>query len=162
MIDQEILADFQAEAKGLLDELENVVELLEDAGGDFPDQELEHFAQRIDRIMGAAQTLSMLEPEHQGLVRIGAIAQICKRTGYRAAAAKRADLVPLFAAFWADTIDILRDLIDAVGDEAESARLANSSGKSLLTRLNWLSGKLGNEAPATDQSQLDDLLKQLE
>jgi hypothetical protein len=162
MIDQEILAGFQEEAKVLLSELEVVVESLEDGGDDFPEAELETFAQRIDRIMGAADTMAMLEPGHPGLMRIGAIARLCKSTGYRAAAAKKAELVPLFAAFWADTVEVLGELIEAAGDEKRSAALAGASSKTLLNRLTWLSEKVGNQAPATDQNELAGLLKSLE
>lgn len=139
-----------------------MVESLEEGGEDFPEAELETFAQRIDRIMGAADTLNMLEPDHPGLKRIGAIARLCKSTGYRAAAAKKAELVPLFAAFWADTIEVLEKLIDAAGDEARSAALAGSASKSLITRLTWLSDKVGNQAPTNDQNEVMNLLKSLE
>lgn len=162
MIDQEILAGFQEEAKVLLSELEVVVESLEEGGDEFPVAELETFAQRIDRIMGAADTISMLEPGHPGLTRIGAIARLCKSTGYRAAASQKPELVPLFAAFWADTVEVLGELIDAADDEKRSAALAEASSKTLLNRLTWLSEKVGNQAPAADQNELAGLLKSLE
>ncbi len=53
-----------------------MVEALEETSGQFPAQQLEQFAQKIDRIMGAAQTISQLDPSNKGLQQIGAIAQI--------------------------------------------------------------------------------------
>ncbi len=158
MLDTEILTDFQAEAKGLLDELTAVVETLEEAGDEFPSAALEQFAQKIDRIMGAAQTLEQLEPGHAGLQRIGSIAQVCKRLGYKAAEYKTAALVPLFAAFWADTIDVLVDLVDTLGNAEENKAKASAFAPVLQNRLTWLGERvqsLGKSSGADLKSQLE-------
>jgi hypothetical protein len=148
MIDSDILADFQAETKGLLAELEDVVEKLEEQVTVFPAGELEQFAQRIDRIMGAAQTLAQFDASHQGLKRIGGIAQLCKKLGYTASQLKLPALVPIFAGFWADTLEVLGELVDAVGDEAKTKQLTDSFSSVLQNRLTWLSEKVQKLAPA--------------
>ena len=148
MIDSDILADFQAETKGLLEELEETVEKLETQVNVFPSAELEQFAQRIDRVMGAAQTLNQFDPNHLGLKRIGAIAQLCKKLGYTASQLKMPGLVPLFAAFWADTLEVLGELVDACADEAKTKQLTDSFSSVLQNRLTWLSEKVQKMAPA--------------
>ena len=158
MLDMEILADFQTEAKGLLDELTEIVETLEESSGTFPAADLEQFAQKIDRIMGAAQTLEQLSPGHAGLQRIGAIAQICKKLGYKAAEYKTISLIPIFAAFWADTIEVLGELVTSLNDEAKNRSLAASFASVLQNRLSWLGEKvqaLGKASGADLQSQLE-------
>ncbi len=152
----DILTDFQKEAKDLLSELEPIVENLEETEGKFPAEELAQFAQKIDRIMGAAETLNQLDINHQGLKRIGAIARLCKGLGYKAAELKTTELIPLFAAFWADTLEVLSGLIDAAADEERSKSLADSFAKILQGRLDWLTGKVEQAVPnGAIQSQIE-------
>lgn len=135
-----------------------MVEALEETSGQFPAQQLEQFAQKIDRIMGAAQTIGQLDPGNKGLQQIGAIAQLCKRLGYKAAEYKTAALVPLFAAFWADTLDVVGDLVDALESEEKTAAVASNFAPVLQNRLTWLSEKvqaMGKASGADIQSQLD-------
>lgn len=147
MIDLEILTDFQTETRGLLEELNAVVETLEEPSTVFPSKELAEFAQKIDRVMGAAQTLSQFDASHKGMQRIGAIAQLCKKLGYKAAEFKFAPLVPIFAAFWADTLEVLGELVDAVADEAKTQQLTDSFASVLQNRLTWLSDRVQKMAP---------------
>ena len=164
MLDKDIIVDFQTEAKGLLKELTEVVEKLEEPGNAFPAQELEQFAQRIDRIMGAAQTLNQLDPQNEGLKRIGSIAQICKQLGYKAAEYKTAALIPLFAAFWADVLEVMEELIDSLEDDKGSRELAESFSSVLQKRLAWLGQKIQQMAPAgagNTQLEMEKLLGSL-
>lgn len=154
MIDKEILADFQAESKGLMKELAEIVEKIEDSEG-FPAEELRSFSQRIDRIMGAAQTMSTLDASNQALIRIGAIAQVCKQLGYKAAEIQAVPLIPIFAAFWADTIDVMNELIDHVENAAKVQEITNSFGTTLQNRLTWLAGKVNASASTNKANQLD-------
>ena len=164
MLDKEILTDFQAETKGLLEELTEVVEKLEEASGAFPAAELAEFSQKIDRVMGAAQTMSSLEAGHAGLERIGAIAQICKSLGYKAIECKAVTLVPLFAAFWADTLDVLAELVETLGDDAANKAKAAAFAAVLQNRLTWLSGKVQTSAGGVNlqsQAEIDEILAKL-
>ena len=167
MIDTDILDGFKEESNQLLGELEEVVERLEQRVAEFPTKLMEEFSQKIDRIMGAAKTIGLMDEQHQGLKRIGNIAEICKRLGYKAAESKNAALVPLFAAFWADTLEVLTELVESVADEAASQKLAQSFSSVLQKRLEWLSqkmtgsGTLPTGTTSLDALGVDDLLKSL-
>lgn len=170
-LDSDILEGFVEESNGLLEELEAVVEKLEDAEGDFPAALLEEFSQKIDRIMGASKTLLQMAPEHKGLSRIGTISELCKRLGYKAAEKKEIVFIPIFAAFWADTIEALQDMIDVIDNEKECNQVAEAFAPTLVKRLEWLAkrvetrestGTKNNEgAEKLDNLGVDDLLKDL-
>lgn len=176
-MDLEILEGFREEANQILKELATVVEGLDETTTEFPAALLTEFAQKIDRIMGAAKTLSMESPDHVGLKRIGQIAEICKVLGYKASEIKRLSIIPVFAAFWADTLDAISELIEALEDEKESSAIAGRFSLVLEKRLRWLSDKLtalnpkasgtlssgsgADAAPSAPASQIDvdELLK---
>lgn len=162
MLDKDILNGFQEESNQLMEELSVVVERLEERTAEFPTQLMEEFSQKIDRIMGAAKTLTMMEPSHQGLQRIGKIAELCKKLGYKAAERKNPALVPIFAGFWADTLEVVSSLIQAVDDEARSATLAQSFSAVVQKRLEWLASKVLGDAKATGGAlDVQALLKEL-
>jgi chemotaxis protein histidine kinase CheA len=163
MIDKEILTEFQAEAKKLVEELEEILEEMEGCDS-YPSQPMERFAQRIDRIMGAAQTLNQLDPDNKGLRLVGALAQICKRMGYQAAQAKEARLLPFFSAFWADTLELVDALVSVVGDAKSTSQIQERYAQALLKRLEWLQSKVassgasgGAPSSALNQSDVDAL-----
>lgn len=145
-LDPDILNDFRDETNGLLSELNAIVMRLEDHRGDFPDALLEEFAQKIDRVMGAAKTLSLMQPDHLALQRIGKLAEICKSLGYKTAEKQAADLVAYLAAFWADTIDVIEDLVTHLDDAEKNAEIAKNFSTVLQKRLEWLTKKLDQEA----------------
>jgi hypothetical protein len=144
-LDSDILNDFKGETNGLLAQLEVVTQALEDHQGDFPDALLEEFAQKIDRVMGAAKTLSLMDPAHQGLQRIGHLAEICKSIGYKAAEKRAVTLVPFFAAFWADTIEVIASLTATIEDAEKNAQIAKTFSEVLQKRLEWLGEKLDHD-----------------
>lgn len=141
-MDSEILEGFQEEANQILSELEEVVERLEAANASSMQNDLSTFAQKIDRIMGAANTLGMEAPNHLGLQRIGRISELCKRLGYRAAELNLPPLMPIFAAFWADTLEVVSELVNSVENESECTKIAERFSPVLQKRLEWLSGRL--------------------
>ncbi len=134
----------------MLEELIDVVDQIETSQGEFPSKLLEEFSQKIDRIMGAAKTL----------------------LGYQAASKRVLALLPLFAAFWADTIEVIQDLLGALEDSDQSEQIAKSFSAVLQKRLEWLAAKVA-AAPASGQTgqaaidaktaeaQIRDLLKSL-
>lgn len=146
-LDASILNDFKEEANGLLTELNECVEELESPRTQFPVETLAKFSQRIDRIMGAAQTLQMMSGDHAGIARIASLSEMCKHLGYRATKANAPALIPLFAAFWADTIDLIGELIANLSDPTECEQIGVSQGKALLGRLQWLLGKVNQVSP---------------
>lgn len=156
----------------MLAELIDVVDQIETSQGEFPSKLLEEFSQKIDRIMGAAKTLVVSFGAHPGLERIGKLSELCKALGYQAASKRVMALLPLFAAFWADTIEVIQDLLGALEDSDQSEQIAKSFSAVLQKRLEWLAAKVA-AAPApgqtgqaaidakTAEAQIRDLLKSL-
>lgn len=148
-LDTDILNDFRSETNGLLAELNEIVEKLEEeAAKSFPSALLEDFAQKIDRIMGAAKTLSLMEPGHLGLQRIGKLGEICKHIGYKAAEKSAIALIPYCTAFWADTIEVIGDLVKTVDDAEKNAEVARSFSQVLQKRLEWLGSRVDKDVGA--------------
>lgn len=143
-LDPELLQEFQNECRALLKELNGVVESLEEvqATDPFPAQMVSDFAQRIDRIMGAAETFEMMDPGNPGLAQIGKLCRICKILGNQASQKAQAKLTPLFAAFWADTLEILEELIDNL-TPSEKAVVWTQYIPVLQKRLEWLASHVG-------------------
>lgn len=143
-IDPEILNEFRAESKGLLEELQQVVEKLEEveATSVFPEALLTEFAQKIDRIMGAVKTMAVLEPNHEGFAAIGKLAELCKIIGYKAAEKKNTAMLPIFSAFWADTIEVIENLLKCIESKEETHKIAQSFPPVLARRLAWLKSKI--------------------
>lgn len=159
-MDIEILKGFQEETNKLLKELGPIIEVLDESdGANFPTEPLKEFAQKIDRIMGAAKTLAGLDdPEHQGLKRIGLITELCKTLGYKAAELQKSELIPLFAAFWADTLEVVEDLTNVVEDSAKTAAISSQFSLVLQKRLRWLADKVAaieQKGPTENLNQLD-------
>lgn len=98
------------------------------------------FAQRIDRIFGAAQTLAAADAEHAGFATMGSLAAACKKIGYGAA-----PLPPLYAtvmAFWEDVLDAMDQLVEHLEDPAKCRTISEGFTSILDKRLNWLTAKL--------------------
>lgn len=144
MLPEDILAEFIHESKTLLNELTEVVEKIENDHPAFPSDLLTIYAQRIDRILGAAKTIGLMEPDNPSLKAIGAIAEICKRMGYKAAEKKDLRLLPFFAAFWAEAIENIETLLNCIHDTKKAQTLVSSISNILQGRLRWLEGKLNS------------------
>jgi len=140
-LEQSTIEEFKKESLGLMKELNSVVENLERPSKEFPGALLEEFSQKIDRIMGTVKTLAISEPEHRGLRAIGSISEICKHMGYKAAVAQVTTLIPLYAAFWLDSLEVLQDFINTVDDESRTTQQGRSFAPILQKRLEWLNQK---------------------
>ncbi len=165
-MDAEIIAEFRNESNPLLSELGGYVEELEEfEGGDFPSLTLENFAQRVDRIMGAAKTIGMTAPDHWGLQAMGKIAELCKYTCYRAAKLRLAALLPVFAAFLADAVEMLQELLDGLEDEARVKKARQTFAPVLQKRLEWLSQRVQQQGAAAgaplSQGSVDDEMRKI-
>lgn len=164
MIDTELLQGFKEESNALVGELKSVVEKLEAPVPEFPTALFQEFSQKIDRIMGAAKTLSVEDPSHQGLRRIGAIAELCKYIGYKAAEQKQPKIVPIVAAFWSDVIGVTEDLLRSLEDETKTAQITQDFAPILGRRLEWLKKKVLPTSPTSgnaSQTEIDRLLSTL-
>jgi len=161
-LDKEILRDFQTESEGLMDELESVVDELEDAAGEdaFPEAKMKEFAQKVDRIMGTAKTLLTMGPGHSGITFLANICEMCKTMGYEAVALRRANLLPIFAGFWAETVELMREVLGALTAADGGAPVIAGRTAHLEKRLQWLAEKVapGNEA---EKQKVIALLKRL-
>lgn len=140
-LDKEILNQFQIETNELIKELGKIVEGLEETDA-FPDKLLAEFAQRIDRIMGAAKTLLEMDSDHLGLQSIGRMAEICKLSGYKLAEKKLNALVPIVVAFWADALETIELLNNNLDDQTKTAEIVKSFSLVLEKRLTWLATKV--------------------
>ena len=157
-MDKEIIDCFRDEAFPLLKELECIVEKLEEQSDQFPTQLMLEFSQKIDRIMGTAKTVALDDREHLGPARIGQLSEICKILGQQAAAAKKSELLPIFAAFWADTIEAIREFLEKLEDKKACQVLASKYSSVLTKRLEWLSKTVGK---GLDPNQLHSMLKSM-
>lgn len=151
-MDKDIVDGFKEESKQILGELEQILSKLEDsptdAKAEFPATLLADFSQRIDRIMGTVQTLLMEAPNHFGLKRIAQISELCKKLGYTASISKRKELIPIFSGFWADTVEVVAELVDAVEDDKASERIAKEFSSIVQGRLEWLAKKINASSKA--------------
>ncbi|MEK6578454.1 MAG: hypothetical protein AABZ55_04445 [Bdellovibrionota bacterium] len=155
-----ILEIFKVESLKLIGELNGVVKVLENSHQIFPSELLEEFSQKIDRIMGTAQVINELNPKHLGLKRIGTIAELCKKIGYGAVEKKDVALLPIFAAFWADTLEVIGELLNALENEKATEKISREFSEVVQSRLEWLAKKVSPQKadPALD---IQDLLNKL-
>lgn len=165
-IDKEILDGFRVEANELLGDLKNIVEKLEDSKDTFPKALLEEFANKTDRIMGAAKTFEQMAPGHPVFNQIAKFSELCKATGYKASTLNHLNLIPIFAAFWADTIDILEDLVLHCEDPEKVKEVTQSYIPTLQKRLVWLAQQIvtitkGGGAVDEAKINVDGLLKKM-
>ncbi len=145
MLDKDILDGFRGESTSLISELNPVVEKIEESGETFPNESILEFSQKIDRVMGAAKTIAMMEPEHPGLISKGKLCELAKVIGYKAMQAKDNKMVPVLGAFFADTVETLQELVDALEDEVESAEITKNYEKITKGRLEWLANHMKNQ-----------------
>lgn len=164
MLDKEILDGFKEETSVLLAETQKIIESIEDTVDQVPKQLIEDFANRMDRIMGAAKTFEMMDPEMKIFVQIGKFGELCKATGYKAATINRPALVPIFAAFWADTNDMMIQLCANVDDTAKIDESLKTLSPLLQKRLTWLAEqivKLTKDSPDATAINVDGILKRM-
>lgn len=166
VLDDEIIESFREEANTLLAELRTIIEQLEDFSGSFPKELLEDFANKTDRLMGTAHTFNEMAGGHPVFQQIGKFGELCKVTGYKASTLNHQKLIPIFAAFWADTVDILQELVDNVNDTMKIKEVTQSYIPTLQKRLIWLAQQIltiTKGADHVEQSKInvDGLLRKL-
>jgi hypothetical protein len=159
-MDNTILVEFREESKQILAELEEIVEKMEDDQTCKGNENFTGFSQRIDRIMGASKTIALLFPFNPGLKEIGKITALCKAMGYKAVETDSPALVPIFCGFWADSIEVLNDVINSLENANEVDRIVGDFVPVVRKRLEWLSSKLKIVEPAkkVNTNELNDML----
>lgn len=141
-LDIEIVESFKEEAKEVLTQLEEVVEKLEENEGEFPRVLLEDFANKTDRIMGTANTFYQQYPEHEVFKLLGNFGALCKATGYKASTLNHLGLIPIFAAFWADTLEIMGQMVENIEKPENLTQISKKSAPVLHKRLTWLAEQI--------------------
>ncbi len=157
---KEIVELFQNETLGLVRDLEASAARMKECGiMEFPESELRDFAQKIDRVMGAAKSLEDSVPGKAGLKLIGEMSETCKTVGYQAAALKRASLAPFFADFCIEALSVIARLVATLHDEGASRTIVDGTAK-LQGRMKWLREMA---APTDDEerAKVSELLKRL-
>ena len=147
-MDNNILVEFGIESKQIIAELEEIVEKMEEDTISKGNVHMVQFSQRIDRIMGASKTISMMLPLNRGLKEIGKITVLCKSMGYKMVQTDAPELVPLFCAFWADTLEALNEVIDHIEDSNKVEKIVDEFIPVIRKRLEWLASKIQLVVPA--------------
>ncbi len=166
-LDKQIVNEFQEEANTLLQDLKLVIEKLEEDHQEFPRELLEEFGNKTDRVMGAAKTFSGMYPDEVVFAHIGKFSELCKATSYKASTLNHLGLIPIFAAFWADTLDILQDCVDNVGNSKEKIEgITQGYVPVLQKRLVWLAQQIVSKTKGSQNSEqakinVDGLLKKM-
>jgi len=163
-LDKEMITTFQDEANEIIAELRDVIDALEDSTDKFPKELLEDFANKTDRLMGSAKTFETMYSGAPVFNQIGKFAELCKATGYKASTLNHQGLIPIFAAFWADTLDILEDLVKYCDDPAKIAEVKKTYIPTLQKRLVWLAQQivtLTKGSGVESKINVDGLLKRM-
>lgn len=157
--DQEILIEFARESQGLVQECVEILEAIEDDHAQLP--RLENYANRIDRVMGAARSIAMLETDNHALHVIGDSAALCKALGYRClASSPSAELIDTTVAFLMDATELVGDLLERLDEEGGELRAEMK--ETFVERLRWISDLYAKfPAPASAGEQIEALLKKL-
>lgn len=165
-LDKEIIEGFQEEANTILKELRDVIDALEEVTDTFPQNLLKEFANKIDRIMGTTKTFDEMYPGNPVFTQISKFGELCKATGYKAATLNHLGLIPIFAAFWADTLDIMEDLCEHVGEPDKLKKVTQSYIPTLQKRLVWLAQQIvtitkGASQTTKSEFDVDGILRRL-
>ena len=167
--DNSIYKDFQEESESLL---VSMTEILEACEGDMSQvKRLEEFGQAVDRIMGAAKSLALVDG-NKIMGQIGDYSAFCKSVGYKASQIKdNEQFYGICVAFLMDATEVLENLIENL--EAPTTKdMKEIFSKTFIDRLRWVSSQFGDEYRATldvhggkqtkmNQNEIDELLKKL-
>jgi|GEM_PF-2269187 len=148
-IDKKLIKDFKEEVEEILIQLYAIVDELEEIQDEFPKKLLEDFTQKIDRIMSTAKTFAQLAPGHQVFVDMGTLGALCKTMGLKASTLNNLKFIPIFAAFWADTLEVIEELKNQVESPAKVQDVTKKYIPILSKRLEWLAKQIGANVPTT-------------
>jgi chemotaxis protein histidine kinase CheA len=128
---REVVDEFCEESLGLLKQLEEILEEMEDDGP--TSKNLEQFGQIIDRIMGAANSLGAFD--------VGTFCEMGKIIGYKSSQVQgNIKLLEVVVAILFDAVDLLALMINKI-KVGESPTLQSISTDKFIERLKWLSEK---------------------
>jgi hypothetical protein len=172
-IDIEIVEEFQKESKGLISQM---IAILEKCEGNFKQvKSLESYGQLVDRIMGAAKSLQVLETKAASgqptlLENIGNYSEICKAVSYKASQiSSNEQFYDVCVALLIDGTEVLEKMV--LGVSGGGPQIKELFSRTFLDRLKWVSTQFAEDVRATlaldkqktkmNQGDIDDLLKKL-
>lgn len=163
----ELLTEFQSEAKTLVGQLLAILEAIE---GDYSQyKQLENYGQIVDRIMGTSKVLAGMVPELAKVMgTIGNYGELCKAVSYKASqVANNEGLYTVVVALLLDATEMLNEMISNLANH-QKLDMKEFLSKTFLDRLQWvekqfdagLRGTLTSEGLGK-QGSIADLLKAL-
>lgn len=160
-VDQEILIEFVSESRVLVNECSGILEAIEEDPSQYV--RLEEYSNRIDRIMGAAQSIAMMAPGDHALPVIGDCAAMCKALGYRCMmSAPSTEMIETTVAFLLDATELVGGMLDRLDEGADGLRAEVK--ETLVERLRWISdlyAKMPAAAARNGHQEIEVLLKKL-
>ncbi len=157
----EILQDFKEESLALI---ESNLDLLEEIEEDpSRGKELEKFGQQIDRIMGGAKNVYMLN-QNQSVKQVGDYSELCKIVGYKGSqVVKDKEFFAIIVAFLIDATEMMEDIVNRLGTSNETG-VKEVATVTFLDRLKWINEKFkaglrSSVETAADRKETDDLAK---
>lgn len=173
-VDSQILSEFLGESKSLIQESYDILEEIE--GQPKLSLRLLEYANRVDRVMGAARSLATMVGKDHALHLIGDCTGLCKAVGTRGAALSSANegVFDVTVSFLLDANDVVDNLLSRIQEPASVLR--NEMQNTFVERLRWLSDLYRNLPepsakgsspgaskgdPSMDQAEIDALLKKL-
>jgi len=165
----DMLKDFCAESKGLIDQMAEILEKVEADPTQF--KVLEEFGQVVDRIMGSAKFLALNYPPDHPIHGMANFAELCKIIGYKASQTNNnSNLITVVVAFLFDATEALATMTYVI-DTDQTKMLNEVLTSTFLDRLHWLASKFDENLRATvaitkesansTQADIDALLKQM-
>jgi chemotaxis protein histidine kinase CheA len=155
---KEIVTEFCNESNDLLNQMEALLSEFEN-NLDLT-KNLESFGQLIDRMMGAAKSLS--------LETFATLCELGKTIGYKASQIIDKGLLTVVCGILFDNVEILKKMIHAINTQNQDL-MKNINLETFVGRLRWLSDKFKNIQRSSvaidknnmDQQSIDSLLKNL-
>lgn len=149
-IDKEILIDFVAESKDLIKPLPELLESIEE---DLSNSEsLINYGNKVDRVMGGAQSLALSLPPNHPIVSIGHYAALCKAVSYKASQIdKNQQFYSVCVALLLDATEYLMAILEEFEKNPDNVQVQLS--ETFLERLRWLSSQFPDHISATVQSR---------
>ena len=168
----QLLKDFQKESKNVIESLVSILDTCENGFKEV--KKLEDYGQQVDRIMGGARSLALVQGDpHQNLMPLGDYTSILKALGYRSSQITTDEkLYQLCVAVLQDATDCLLELVEQLTDP--KLKVKDVVPQTLIDRVRWVyaqfpemsnteGAKSGSQLKAEkmNQKEIDDLLKKL-
>lgn len=170
-MDKEILKDFVAESKQIVN---SSLSLLEGIEGNYSKiSELEVYGNNIDRIMGGARTVALGVGQDHVLFMISDYAALCKAVGYKASQIKNNEsLFNICVGLLIDATEMLSNILDNIDKDTET--LKRKLPQEFIERVRWASNQFKDDLRESvdvsknkdrkkmNKREIDELIRKLE